>query len=76
MNRWSDIRFGRSLRDFYLRVHARGKSPFVTLVRIVLRADSGFCSWKMLRRCERQGVGYIVGLAKNSSLLALVKRED
>ncbi len=35
-------------------------------VRIVLRADSGFCRWRMLRWCDRNGVGYIVGLAKNT----------
>ncbi len=32
---------------------------------------SGFCRWKMLRWGERHGVDYIVGLAKNSRLLAL-----
>jgi hypothetical protein len=37
-------------------------------VRIVLRADSGFCRHKMLSWCERHGVGYIVGLAKNARL--------
>lgn len=41
-------------------------------VKIVLRADSGFCRWKMLRWCEHHGVDYIVGLAKNSRLLALI----
>lgn len=35
-------------------------------VRIVLRADSGFCRWRMLSWCENNGVDYIVGLAKNS----------
>lgn len=40
-------------------------------VRIIFRADSGFCRWKMLRWCDRRGVDYIVGLAKNSRLLAL-----
>ncbi len=35
-------------------------------VRIVFRGDSGFCRWRMLRWCERHGVYYIVGLAKNS----------
>jgi hypothetical protein len=40
-------------------------------VRILLRADSGFCRWKMLRWCERHGVDYLVGLAKNSRLNAL-----
>jgi hypothetical protein len=37
-------------------------------VRIVLRADSGFCRHRMLRWCERHDVGYIVGLAKNARL--------
>jgi DDE family transposase len=40
-------------------------------VRILLRADSGFCRWKMLRWCERHGVDYLVGLAKNARLNAL-----
>ena len=40
-------------------------------VRIILRADSGFCRWKMLRWCERHDVDYVVGLAKNKRLLAL-----
>lgn len=39
--------------------------------RIVFRADSGFCRWKMLRWCEKNGVQYIVGLAKNTRLQAL-----
>ena len=42
-------------------------------VKIVLRGDSGFCRWKMLRWCERRGVGYIVGLAKNARLTALLQ---
>jgi len=39
-------------------------------VRLVFRGDSGFCRWKMLRWCERHGVDYVVGLAKNARLLA------
>lgn len=42
-------------------------------VKLVFRGDSGFCRWKMLRWCERHGVDYIVGLAKNSRLLQLSK---
>ena len=34
--------------------------------RIVFRGDGGFCRWRMLRWCERNDVGYIVGLAKNT----------
>lgn len=37
-------------------------------VKIVFRADSGFCRWKLLRWCDRHGVDYIVGLAKNAVL--------
>ena len=42
-------------------------------VRIVFRGDSGFCRPRMLSWCERNGVGYIVGLAKNKRLNALAK---
>ena len=40
-------------------------------VRILLRADSGLCRWKMLRWCERHRVDYLVGVAKNPRLNAL-----
>jgi len=39
--------------------------------RIVVRADSGFCRRRLLSWCERHGLGYIVGLAKNKRLVAL-----
>lgn len=42
-------------------------------VKLILRADSGFCRWRMLRWCERAGVGYIVGQAKNARLEAMIK---
>jgi len=38
-------------------------------VRIIIRADSGFCRWRMMRWCERHDVGYLLGLAKNPVLL-------
>lgn len=40
-------------------------------VRIILRADSGFCRWRMLQWCERHGIDYIVGLARNARLEAM-----
>jgi hypothetical protein len=43
-------------------------------VKIVLRADSGFCRWRMLRWCDRTSVDYIIGVAKNSRLLRLATR--
>jgi hypothetical protein len=39
-------------------------------VRILLRADAGFCRWKMLRWCERHGIDYLVGIARNDRLNA------
>ena len=39
-------------------------------VRILLRADSGFCRWKMLRWCEHNAVDYLVGIARNDRLNA------
>ena len=40
-------------------------------VRIIVRADSGFCRWRMLSWCERHGVDYIIGLARNKRREAL-----
>lgn len=41
-------------------------------VRVVFRADSGFCRQRILNWCERAGVHYIVGLARNARLQARV----
>lgn len=37
-------------------------------VRITFRADSGFCRRRILNWCERNDVGYVVGLARNERL--------
>ena len=37
-------------------------------VKITLRADGGFCRWRMLRWCENHQVDYIVGIAGNVRL--------
>jgi hypothetical protein len=37
-------------------------------VRITIRADSGFCRWKLMRWCDSHGVGYVLGLARNPAL--------
>lgn len=42
-------------------------------VRLVVRADSGFCRAAALRRLERWGVHYIIGLQKNAALLQRVE---
>ena len=38
------------------------------LVRIVVRGDSGFCRQRLIRWCERRGVGYVIGVARNARL--------
>lgn len=42
-------------------------------VKIIFRGDGGFCRWKMLRWCEKHGVFYIIGLARNSRLKTMAK---
>ena len=41
-------------------------------VRIIVRGDSGFCRQRLLRFCERAGVGYVIGLARNARLEGIV----
>ena len=42
-------------------------------VRIVFRGDSGFCRQRILNYCERAGVHYIVGLARNARLQGITQ---
>ena len=37
-------------------------------VRIIFRADSGFCRKRIIHWCERSDVGYVIGLARNERL--------
>lgn len=50
----------------------RGRWP---KVEIVIRADSGFCREEIMRWCEDNGVGYILGLAKNSRLEKMIHED-
>ncbi len=45
-------------------------------VKIVVRADSGFCREELLRWCEDHGVDYLIGLAKNTRLVAAIAAES
>lgn len=40
-------------------------------VKIILRGDSGYCRWKLMRWCDRNDVRYLFGLARNSVLQEL-----
>jgi hypothetical protein len=37
-------------------------------VKIVIRADSGFCRWRTMKWCENHGVFYVFGLVRNKVL--------
>ncbi len=37
-------------------------------VKIIIRGDSGFCRWRLMRWCDRHEVGYLLGLARNPRL--------
>jgi DDE family transposase len=45
-------------------------------VKIVIRADSGFCREEILSWCEGNGVDYLIGLAKNTRLVAAIAAES
>jgi hypothetical protein len=45
-------------------------------VRLILRADSGFCRQLLLRWCERNNVQYIIGVARNKRLAKLVTEQE
>lgn len=42
-------------------------------VRLIVRGDSGFCRQRLIRWCERRGVGYVIGVARNARLQKMVK---
>jgi hypothetical protein len=44
-------------------------------VKIVLRADSGFCREELMAWCEANHVDYVFGLARNQRLARIVGRE-
>ena len=52
--------------------HIRQRWP---KVRILLRADSGFCREELMSWCEANGVDYLFGLAKNARLVAELEPE-
>ena len=42
-------------------------------VRLIVRGDSGFCRWRMMKWCDRHGVKYVLGLARNTVLEAMAE---
>src|SRR5437016_12415235 len=56
------------------RVVAQIRSQW-SRVHILVRGDSGFCRDAMMDWCERQGIDYVFGLAKNPRLLKEIAEE-
>lgn len=42
-------------------------------VKIVFRADSGFCRHTMMNWCDKNGIEYVIGISQNSRLISKVK---
>jgi hypothetical protein len=45
-------------------------------VKVVIRGDSGFCREEIMSWCERNRVDYLLGLARNSRLVAAIAAES
>jgi Transposase DDE domain group 1 len=45
-------------------------------VKIVIRADSGFCREPIMAWCETDGIDYVLGLAQNTRLKAMIAGEQ
>ena len=44
-------------------------------VKITIRADSGFCRWRLMRWCDSHGIGYVLGSGQEPGLGALPQDE-
>ena len=43
--------------------------------RIIVRGDSGFCREELMSWCETRDIDYVLGLAQNSRLVSMIKKE-
>src|SRR5256886_3888621 len=72
--RRSDIDASAGVVDELKRIVAQIRTKWPK-VRIVLRADSGFCREDILAWCEGNDVDYVIGLAKNEVLIRNIEKE-
>jgi hypothetical protein len=70
----SDIDASRGALQQVMRIVARIRQAWPN-VKILLRADSGFCREPIMRWCEQNQVDYLFGLAKNQRLLRILGKE-
>jgi hypothetical protein len=72
--RCSDIDASAGTEELLERLvgHIRGRWP---KVQVIVRGDSGFAREGIMAWCESHGVDYVLGLAKNSRLVAQIAEE-
>ena len=62
-------------RRYLLKLLVRRLRAAWPQVKITIRADSGFCRWRLMRWCDSRGVGYVLGLARNPALQRAARDE-
>jgi len=72
--RTSDIDGAAGAREEVERIVAQMRQRWPA-VRIILRADSGFCREQLMSYCEQNGVDYVFGLARNTRLVRAIGAE-
>ncbi|KAF0146837.1 MAG: putative transposase for insertion sequence element [bacterium] len=72
--RKSDIDGAAGAKEEVERIVGRIRAKWPE-VRIILRADSGFCREELMAWCEANGVDFLFGLARNARLVAEIKAE-
>jgi hypothetical protein len=72
--RRSNIDGAAGAREEIERIVAQIRERF-SAVKIILRADSGFCREELLSWCEQNAVDYVLGLAKNVRLVRAIGAE-
>lgn len=72
--RTSNIDASAGARKLVQQIVAQIRAAWAN-VRIILRADSGFCREPLMRWCEDNGVDYVFGLAKNKKLIRILGKE-
>ena len=72
--RCSDIDGAAGAREEVERIVAQIRERWPA-VRIILRADSGFCREQLMSWCEQNAVDYVFGLARNTRLVRSIGAE-
>jgi len=72
--RTSDIDGAAGAREEVERIVAQIRQRWPS-VRIILRADSGFCREELMTWCEQNAVEYVFGLARNTRLVRAIGAE-